>query len=130
MIAVQPTSPIRHKNDFSNALNKFFKKKNDSLFSSSVNDNFFRWKIYDQKMIPNYKIKEKRKRRQSFSQEIIENGSFYIFKTKGFLKNKKRLFGSIGTHIQKKYYGFEIDDLDDLTIIKSIGKYLKYQEYI
>ena len=60
-------------------------------------------------MIPNYKIKEKRKRRQSFSQEIIENGSFYIFKTKGFLKNKKRLFE---VHIFKKKYGFEIDDLE------------------
>ena len=124
VIAAQATSPIRHKNDFSKALNKFFRKKYDSLFSSSNNDYFFRWKIYNKKIFPNYKIKERRTLRQSINQELIENGSFYIFKTKGFLNNEKRLFGNIGTYIQKKYYGFEIDDSDDLIIIKSIIKYL------
>jgi len=124
IVAVQTTSPIRHKNDFSRALNKFFREKNDSLFSSSINDSYFRWKIYNNKMFPNYKIKNKRTRRQYINQELIENGSFYIFKSEGFLKNKKRLFGKIGTYIQKKYYKFEIDDLDDLIIIKSIMKYL------
>ena len=124
IVAVQATSPMRHKNDFFRALNKFFKEKNDSLFSSSINDSYFRWKIYNNKMFPNYKIKDKRARRQYIKQELIENGSFYIFKSKGFLKNKKRLFGKIGTYIQKKYYKFEIDDLDDLIIIKSIMKYL------
>jgi CMP-N,N'-diacetyllegionaminic acid synthase len=124
IVAVQATSPIRHKNDFSRALNKFFREKNDSLFSSSINDSYFRWKIYNNKMFPNYKIKNKRTRRQYINQELIENGSFYIFKSEGFLKNKKRLFGKIGTYIQKKYYKFEIDDLDDLIIIKSIMKYL------
>jgi CMP-N,N'-diacetyllegionaminic acid synthase len=124
IIAVQATSPVRDKSDFSRALNKFFKQKNDSLFSSSTNDSYFRWKIYNNKMFPNYKIKYKRARRQNIKQELIENGSFYIFKSDGFLKNKKRLFGKIGTYIQKKYYGFELDDLDDLVIIKSIMKYL------
>ena len=124
IVAVQATSPMRHKNDFFRALNKFFKEKNDSLFSSSINDSYFRWKIYNNKMFPNYKIKDKRARRQYMKQELIENGSFYIFKSKGFLKNKKRLFGKIGTYIQKKYYSFELDDQDDLVIIKSIMKYL------
>ncbi|MDA8997195.1 acylneuraminate cytidylyltransferase family protein [bacterium] len=124
IVAVQATSPMRHKNDFFRALNKFFKEKNDSLFSSSINDSYFRWKIYNNKMFPNYKIKDKRARRQYIKQELIENGSFYIFKSKGFLKNKKRLFGKIGTYIQKKYYSFELDDQDDLVIIKSIMKYL------
>ena len=119
-IALQATSPIRYKKDLASALKKFLIEKNDSLFSSSVNGVFFRWKVLGKKLVPNYNLNTPRPRRQLISQELVENGSFYIFSCKKFFKHKKRLFGKIGTYTQKKECGFEIDDLDDLRIVNSV----------
>ena len=122
---MQATSPIRGHKDLTNALKKFFIEKNDSLFSSSLNDAHFRWKLNGKKIKPNYKLNTKRLPRQSISKELIENGSFYIFSCNKFLKTKKRLFGKIGYFIQKKYFSFEIDDKEDLNIIQSLMKDIK-----
>tara|TARA_X000000950_G_scaffold225747_1_gene272245 strand:- start:83 stop:781 length:699 start_codon:yes stop_codon:yes gene_type:complete len=122
VVAIQATSPLRGREDLSDALKKFFIKKNDSLFSCSLNEAYFRWKINGKKIKPNYKLNVKRPRRQSISKELIENGSFYIFSCNKFLKKKKRLFGKIGNFTQKKYFGFEIDDLEDLNIVQSLMK--------
>ena len=53
---------------------------------------------------------------------LNENGSFYIFDTKKFLKSKNRLFGKIGTYILEKEYSFDIDDDIDLKINKFLKK--------
>ena len=122
IVAMQATSPLRGREDLTNALKKFFIEKNDSLFSCSINEAFFRWKVNGKKIKPNYKLDAKRPRRQSISKELVENGSFYIFSCDKFLKKKKRLFGKIGNFKQKKYFGFEIDDLEDLNIVQSLMK--------
>ena len=57
--------------------------------------------------------------------EMIQNGSFYIFNSNGFKKEKCRLFGKIGTYIQSKIYSFQLDDMDDFFILSSIFKGLK-----
>ena len=49
------------------------------------------------KLIPNYNYNN-RPMRQMVS-TLNENGSFYIFDAKKFLKTKNRLFGKIGTYI-------------------------------
>ena len=86
---MQATSPLRGREDLTNALKKFFIEKNDSLFSCSINEAFFRWKVNGKKIKPNYKLDAKRPRRQSISKELVENGSFYIFSCDKFLKKKK-----------------------------------------
>ena len=122
IVALQATSPIRNKNDLRFAIKKFFINKYDSLFSSSLNNAFFRWSINNGNLKPNYNLKKIRPRRQKINNELIENGSFYIFCAKKFFKSKKRLFGKIGTFVQKKSEGFEIDDLEDVIIVNSIMK--------
>ena len=89
IVAMQATSPLRGREDLTNALKKFFIEKNDSLFSCSINEAFFRWKVNGKKIKPNYKLDAKRPRRQSISKELVENGSFYIFSCDKFLKKKK-----------------------------------------
>lgn len=121
-VALQATSPLRGVKDLTDALKKFFIEKNDSLFSSSINDYYFRWKVRGGEIKPNYNLNLKRPRRQTISKELIENGSFYIFSCNKFLKKKKRLFGKIGCFVQKKYFGFEIDDQEDLKIVQSLMK--------
>lgn len=125
VVGVQPTSPIRANNDFDKAINKGFKKNYDSMFSASDFETYFTWKIKNKKVIPAYNLK-RRPRRQELKKTILENGSFYIFNARLFLKFKVRLFGKIGFYLMKKYRGFQIDTLEDVSFISSIFKnYLK-----
>ncbi len=125
VVGVQPTSPIRANNDFDKAIINFLDKNYDSMFSASDFETYFTWAIRNKKVIPTYNLK-KRPRRQEIQKTILENGSFYIFKAKLFLKFKVRLFGKIGFHLMKKYRGFQIDTMEDAFFINSIFKnYLK-----
>jgi CMP-N,N'-diacetyllegionaminic acid synthase len=113
LIAPQVTSPIRKKGTFDNAIRLFKKKKYDSMLSVYKNDPINIWNKKNKK-IP------LRKRRQDQKKIIIENGSFYIFKTDKFTKIKNRFFGNIGFYIMTRYESFEIDSLEDLKLIKKI----------
>ena len=53
-------------------------------------------------------------------EQFIENGSIFIFKTKEFKKHKCRLFGKIGIHVMKKENSFQIDDPEDIKLIKKL----------
>jgi CMP-N-acetylneuraminic acid synthetase len=116
---VQPTSPIRSYIDFDNAINLTNKNKFDSLFTSLKIKDYFVWKENKKKLEANYNYK-KRPRRQVIISKYLENGSFYIFNTKKFLKEKCRLFGKIGTYSQNKIKSFQIDDKEDLKIINKL----------
>ena len=122
IIALQATSPIRGKKDLTNALKLFKKKKCDTLFSSTTLDAHFSWSKFKNRIVPNYNIKIKRKRRQDIKEKIIENGSFYIFSASKFQKIKKRLFGRIVNYNQSKYKSFEIDNKEDILIVETILK--------
>ena len=118
-VGVQPTSPIRSNNEFDNALKKFFQKKYDSMFSASDFETFFSWNIESKKIKPNYNL-NKRPRRQELDRSILENGSFYIFDAKLFIKFKNRLFGKIGFYLMEKYKGIQIDTLEDAYLVNAI----------
>tara|TARA_Y100000768_G_scaffold388873_1_gene388139 strand:- start:4647 stop:5309 length:663 start_codon:yes stop_codon:yes gene_type:complete len=117
VLGIQPTSPIREKNDFDNAISKFIKKKFDSLFSANRFYDFNFWYEKNNKLIANYDPK-KRKMRQKIKEKFLENGSFYIFDKKKFLQNKVRLFGKIGIYEMKKKCQFQIDEIEDIEIVK------------
>ena len=121
IVGIQPTSPIRDGKDFDHALKKFIKCKYDSLFTALRINDYFVWEKKGTNLKANYNYK-KRPRRQNIKNKFLENGSFYIFNAKLFLKFKVRLFGKIGFYLMKKYRGFQIDTLQDATFIKSIFK--------
>tara|TARA_Y100000996_G_C22331447_1_gene564635 strand:- start:48 stop:713 length:666 start_codon:yes stop_codon:yes gene_type:complete len=121
LVGIQATSPIRDSVDFDNALIKFFKNKYDSLFTAQKINDYFVWKYNKSKLIPNYNYK-KRPRRQNIPVKFLENGSFYIFKTKEFLKYKTRLFKKIGFFEMEKIKSFQIDDMEDIKIINKLMK--------
>ncbi len=128
IIAPQVTSPLRYRETFFKAINKFNKKKFDCLFSASLIDGHsFKWNYNNEtdEIKPiNYNPYIQRKRRQD--EKIIpiirENGSFYIFRKEGFLKNKVRFFGKVGHILLDKLESIEIDDLEDWSIAESVFK--------
>ena len=121
IIALQNTSPMRERDDLDKAYMKFVRKNYDSLFSaSSDHESYFSW-VYRKKLLPNYNIK-KRTLRQKMSKFLIENGSFWIFKRQQFEKINNRLFGKIGFYEQSFFCKFQLDDNNDLELIRTLSK--------
>jgi CMP-N,N'-diacetyllegionaminic acid synthase len=121
IIAPQVTSPLRESKDFDLAIEKFISRKFDSLFSASIVSDMFFWKKNQKGYLDsvNYDYK-RRKRRQNFQKQIIENGSFYLFKPHILKKENNRIGGKIGYYEMEFWKVFEIDSVTDLKICKAI----------
>lgn len=122
IVGIQPTSPIREKNDLDNACKLFKKKKYDSLMSVMKISDHFIWKYKNNKLIANYNYK-KRPRRQKIIPKYLENGSFYIFNSSKFLKYKNRLFGNIGLYEMKRIYSLQLDQPEDIKLFNSLKNF-------
>ncbi len=121
IILLQCTSPLRNSNDIEKCIKFYLEGKYDSVFSGVYNKNLF-WKKYKGKLTPiNYNFLN-RKREQDMKYQIIENGSMYIFNTKKFLKYRNRLFGKIGIYPMSKLNSLQIDEKEDILLLK---KFLK-----
>ncbi len=128
VVGIQPTSPIKTGIDFDKALKVFKEKKLDSLFTSTLINDYCVWSKRKNKFKAMYNFKN-RKRRQNIISNYLENGSFYIFKLLKFKEHKNRLFGKIGTYVQNKTKSFQIDSYEDIFIIKSIFKNKEIKKY-
>ncbi len=123
VLAPQVTSPLRKTEDIEKAINQFFKEELDSLFSASLADDLYFWeKKSDGEMSSiNYDYKN-RKRRQDFQKQIIENGSFYLFKPEVLRKENNRFGGKIGYSEMELWQMFEIDHIDDVKMCSALMK--------
>lgn len=122
ILAPQVTSPMREVEDIDFAIQKFKEDKLDSLFTCSMDDQFYWGKEPDGTMNSvNYNYKD-RKRRQDFQQQIVENGSFYLFKPEILQTMNNRLGGKIGYFEMDYWKKFEIDSLMDVKICAALMK--------
>jgi len=129
IIFIQCTSPFTTGKDIDNAFEYFVGSNFDSLFSGKVFHGF----LWNQSTVEgiNHNQKLVRQRRQDIDLNILENGAFYIFKTKSFKKEKNRFSGKIGYYLQDKINSYEIDDHEDLMINRFIyKKYIRYNQLI
>lgn len=113
---IQATSIFQKSQDLKSAYNVFLYNELDSLFSS-CNLSKFIWSKKKQITPINYDYKN-RPMRQKFKKKefCIENGAFYIFKIRKYLRYHNRLFGKIGTYEMSDINLFEIDDKFDFKI--------------
>ena len=127
IVGVQPTSPIKTGADFDNAIKIFKKNKLDSLFTSTLINDYCVWSKKINKFSAKYNFKIENE--QNIDSKYLENGSFYIFETSKFKRNKNRLFGKIGTYVQNKIKSFQIDTYEDIFIVDSIFKNKEIKKY-
>lgn len=129
VVVMQATSPLRLVNDLSNGINFFISNNYDSLFSATKIDDLYFWEKNTDGCFEsiNYDWKA-RKRRQEFSPQFVENGSFYIFKPEIIRKNKNRLGGKIGIFKMNFWQMFEIDSNEDLNFCKLLMKHYVLEE--
>jgi CMP-N,N'-diacetyllegionaminic acid synthase len=121
VFAPQITSPLRETQDIDNAIELFQREKYDSMFSSSIVEDLFFWKKDKRHELQsvNYDYLN-RQRRQDIQEQIIENGSFYIFKSEIIKKYNNRFGGKIG-HFQMEFWKmFEIDNLENVRMCSAL----------
>lgn len=122
VLAPQVTSPLREASDVDDAISKFIKEGFDSMFSASIADDLFFWEEKNGAMNSvNYDYRN-RKRRQDFKEQIIENGSFYLFKPHIIQNEGNRFGGKIGYSRMKFWKMFEIDNLEDVQMCSALMK--------
>jgi len=123
VIGLQPTSPIRESKDIEKAIQIFKKSKSDSLFSATEIGDFYVWQKKKQKLTSlNYDY-ENRGRRQDYTKQYVENGSFYIFKPQTLKKFNNRLGGKIEISLMDFWKSFEIDSFEDLELCETLMKH-------
>ena len=122
IIFLEPTSPLRNKNDLDDLIKDFFKNKWDSGFTAGVLSDFLIWekklKKYES-LNYNYRNRGQRFGRKSC---YVENSIAYIFKPYMFLKYNNRLFGKFGITHNETWQSFEIDEAKDWKFVSTIFK--------
>ena len=120
VVCIQPTSPVRGRNDLDEAITKYHKEKFDSLLSVTQIEDYFEWRMGKSGAESiNYDYSN-RKRRQDIEVKYLENGSFYIVSPEALVKNKNRLGGYVGFYEQEKYKMYQIDNIGDVALCEAI----------
>ena len=120
LVLLQTTNPFIKYIHIDNAIKKFKRNSYDTLLSV-VSSKHFLWKKSNLTSPLNYNIKN-RKMSQYIKKYYVENGSFYIFYKSKFVKFKNRLHGKIGVYEMPKESFHEIDDHNDLNIVRKLLK--------
>lgn len=120
VVFLQATSPVRRKDDISNAINRIIDKGADSLFSSRKIEGFI-WKDNIESIKPiNYEYGNRPMRQELKIHYKEENGSIYIFKPKILEKYNSRLGGIITDYPMDLLSSAQVDSLNDIQVIEDI----------
>ena len=120
----QVTSPLRRFSDFPDALNMFEKNKNDSLFTSNEASDLLIWSRSTNNKLSEINFdNNKRTNRQKKAEQIIENGSFYIF-NKNVQEIPKTIIWRHRIFQNATWQMFEIDT-EDFELCSDISKIKK-----
>jgi YrbI family 3-deoxy-D-manno-octulosonate 8-phosphate phosphatase len=119
VVFLQATSPIRRPEDLDQAIRSLRATGADSLFSAA-RLNWFVWRVDDSAVRPvNYDHRQ-RPMRQTAPLDVIETGSFYIFKPWVLLKTGSRLGGLVTSFMTKFSDSMQIDDPGDFELLEQL----------
>ncbi|MDP2932751.1 MAG: acylneuraminate cytidylyltransferase family protein [bacterium] len=120
VIFLQATSPLRETKDINSAIQTIIDKKADSLFSAAQLGDFLIWSNDQQGLKSLNYDHQNRKRRQDFGQQLVENGSIYVFKPEILKSLGNRLGGKIAYSLMELWKSFEIDDQEGLLFCQEL----------
>tara|TARA_B100001123_G_C15166143_1_gene969470 strand:- start:264 stop:968 length:705 start_codon:yes stop_codon:yes gene_type:complete len=130
VIMLEPTAPLRKKNDLSNCINSFKKNNWDSCFSGAILHDFLIWRKDNKENLNSinydYKYQEPR---QSREPDYVENGGIYMFTPNCFIQNQNRFGGNIGVYLTDFWQSFEIDEPQDWKFVSLLFKEYLTEEY-
>jgi N-acylneuraminate cytidylyltransferase len=115
----QATSPLRRPGEIDGAIRVLLAEQADSLFSASPMHGFV-WRVRDGKPEPLSYDYRCRPRRQDAPEDLVENGSIYVFKPWVLVRWNNRLGGRIAVYRMPVRYSFQVDEPSDLTLMESL----------
>lgn len=115
VVFLQATSPIRQPDDIQNALMVLQGEHADALFSACPVHGFV-WRREGDSLTSLTYDYCNRQRRQDAPEDLIENGSIYIFKPWVLREYNNRLGGKIAVYRMHVLDSFQVDDPGDLRI--------------
>lgn len=121
LLIAQVTSPLTTYKDYNSSFQIMKEGEYDTVISVTQGIRFF-WD--KEKGEPINHPRNVRYKRQTYQNNVIENGAFYLTDFDMFMDSKYRSNGKIGFHIMPDYSAYEIDSVNDWDICE--GLYKKY----
>ena len=123
LLFVQTTTPLLYSSDLQDLV------KNHAGYDSSLTvteSHGFLWRsTTDGSLTGVNHDPQKRLRRQDIDgAEYLENGAAYLMRIEGFIAARHRFFGRIGCSIMPRSRSVEVDNMDDLLLVRLIDKAL------
>jgi YrbI family 3-deoxy-D-manno-octulosonate 8-phosphate phosphatase len=116
---LQATSPSRQPDDLQNAIDLLLQEEADSLFSACPMHGFA-WRVGDGHPISLSYDYHNRLRRQEAPEEVIENGSIYLFRPWVLRKMNNRLGGKIAVYRMHPLDSLQVDEPGDLETMEQL----------
>lgn len=119
VVFLQATSPLRQPDDIQNAIETLHSEQADSLFSACPLHGFVWRKEGSQLSSLTYDYRN-RQRRQDAPEDLVENGSIYVFKPWVLRQFGNRLGGKIAVYRMRVLDSFQVDEPADLELIEQL----------
>jgi len=129
VVFLQATSPLRQADDIQKAVTMLMAEQADSLFSACPQQGFV-WRrargtldsfTYDYRA---------RRVRQDAPEDLMENGSIYVFKPWVLERLGHRLGGKIAVYPMEIYDSFQIDEPADLDLMEALFAFRQAQRAV
>ena len=123
VVFLQATSPCRRPGEIQPAIDLLLRDGADSLLSVGPVHGFV-WRVEKDGSTRSFSYDHlHRPRRQDAPEDLIENGSFYIFKPWVLRKYNNRLGGKITLYRMSVLDSFQIDELGDFELLEALMAY-------
>lgn len=119
VVFLQATSPLRRPEDIQNAIDTLISLRADSLFSACSQHGFV-WRRQGGDITSFSYDYRTRPRRQDAPEDLVENGSIYIFKPWVLEQFGNRLGGKIAFYAMSAYDSFQVDEPGDLELMEAL----------
>ena len=123
VVFLQATSPLRDSDDIQKAIETMQRENADCLFSACRAEGFV-WRVEKDGPPQSFTYDHKnRPRRQDAPEDLVENGSIYIFKAWVLRQFNNRLGGKVSVYRMPALNSFQIDEPADLELIEHLFDY-------
>lgn len=119
VVFLQATSPLRRPDDIQSAISTLRREGADSLFSAGPVHGFVWRREGDRLSSFSYDYRNRR-RRQDAPEDLIENGSIYVFKPQVLREFGNRLGGKIATYHMDPLDSLQVDEPSDMPLFERL----------
>ncbi len=119
VVFLQATSPLRRRGEVQAAIDTLLGQGADSLFSATTAHGFV-WRLHAGRLGALSYDPAARPRRQEIGEDLLENGSIYVFSPAVLLDSDNRLGGRIAVHRMHPLDSFQIDEAGDFELMEAV----------